>query len=636
MKERTGFIYRLLNLSLIFTILCGNFAALAQVKTGSKTNAANQTKQSAQKCSGAWTGSITYTRYQTMTDNKTTKRVSGRGEDKRDWTMTYYYKASIAVIEAPEKNGSSIGRATITHSFSSTEKITAVESNSCDRGKTWQDMRGVSTSKTETKSDDGTVVEANVSVGVNTDGTYTVSVGIPQVKGKTSGSQTSSFSGQCQPKEGKTLTMQPTPTTIDGNSLTSDGKDRVDPSDPNRLSGSYTNRWQNVEEKITWNLEKCGAALRITDLRFEDMKFPTWDNWQEINEQTGTVDGNWVRIKAKVLNISGESKFAEVYLKETYKGDKWDGAKPDVPLKDQTFSIRIDPNEEREIEMLWDTSGYAWYDDGRPRLVQRIKAELWENYKKIDDMTKNLKIVPKPIVFVPGIWTNPQDFEVYQNLLTTTHSYGWKTYRTIDVSNQGTINQEGTVRTIKTNKTVYDNADNLDKYVNNVRQELNAWHVDMLAHSTGGLVARLYIHKQMEVLPDNYPVVKHLMMFGSPNLGVPCADSMANNDAFKNNMQTAKELMPDEMAIFNKYVTQRKGTRFSALIGDSIPILCASPQWNDGFVSVESAKFGVEDFAITKSMHPNMINTKTFNDFVKPHVVTGPRATYPLPVVSEK
>jgi pimeloyl-ACP methyl ester carboxylesterase len=286
--------------------------------------------------------------------------------------------------------------------------------------------------------------------------------------------------------------------------------------------------------------------------------------------------------------------------------------------------------------MLWDTSGYAWYDDGRPRLVQRIKAELWENYKKVDDMTKNLKIVPKPIVFVPGIWTNPQDFEVYQNLLTTTHSYGWKTYRTIDVSNQGTINQEGTVRTIKTNKTVYDNADNLDKYVNNVRQELNAWHVDMLAHSTGGLVARLYIHKQMEVLPDNYPVVKHLMMFGSPNLGVPCADSMANNDAFKNNMQTAKELMPDEMAIFNKYVTQRKGTRFSALIGDSIPILCASPQWNDGFVSVESAKFGVEDFAITKSMHPNMINTKTFNDFVKPHVVTGPRATYPLPVVSEK
>ena len=35
--------------------------------------------------------------------------------------------------------------------------------------------------------------------------------------------------------------------------------------------------------------------------------------------------------------------------------------------------------------MVWDSSGYAWFDDGRPRLVQRIKAELEENGKKIDE-----------------------------------------------------------------------------------------------------------------------------------------------------------------------------------------------------------------------------------------------------------
>ncbi len=91
----------------------------------------------------------------------------------------------------------------------------------------------------------------------------------------------------------------------------------------------------------------------------------------------------------------------------------------------------------------------------------------------------------------------------------------------------------------------------------------------------------------MEVLPDSYPVVKHFMMLGTPNKGEQCADSMSNNDAFRNNLQTAKELMPDEMAIFNKYVTQRKGSKFSALIGNSMPLLCARPQWNDGFVSVE-------------------------------------------------
>ena len=152
----------------------------------------------------------------------------------------------------------------------------------------------------------------------------------------------------------------------------------------------------------------------------------------------------------------------------------------------------------------------------------------------------------------------------------------------------------------------------------------------MLAHSTGGLVARLYVHKQMEVLPDGHPIIKHLMLLGTPNNGVPCADSMGSNDAFRDQMQTAKELMPEEMAHFNRYVTQRKGTQFSALVGNSVPILCATPEWNDGFVSVESAKYGLEDVTLTSAKHPDMVNTETFNNYVKPHVIVGPRGTYPF------
>jgi pimeloyl-ACP methyl ester carboxylesterase len=549
--------------------------------------------------------------------------------------MKYDYKAQVAVIESPERTGTSIGRASINHNSSSTEKITGKEKNSCDRGKTWQEMTGTSTSKTETT---GTgKVEANVNIGVNTDGTYSISVALPQIQGKVSGSQTSSFSGQCTTKEGKNLILPPTETTIDGQSLTSDGSHRIDPSNPDRLSGTYSLPLPgNVTETISWNLQKGGGPLRVTDLRFEHPKFPNWDDWQEIVEQTGTVDGNLVKVKAKVLNLSSEAKFVEVYFKETYKGDKWDGAKPDLPLNNNTVSLRLDAGEEREVETLWNTGGYAWYDDGRPRLVQRVKAEVWENYKKQDEMTKNLKVAPKPIIFVAGIWTKQQDFEIYQNLLTISHSFDWKTYRVIDTSSQGTINGEGQIAATKANKSVYDNADILAKYVTNVRTASNAWHVDMLAHSTGGLVARLYVHKEMEVLPDNYPVVKHLMMLGVPNNGVPCADSMANNDAFRSQLQTAKELMPDEMKNFNQYVTNRKGTKFSALVGDSVPLLCASPQWNDGFVSVDSAKYGVSDYAVTKAMQPDLISTKSFNDFIKPHVVTGPRGTYPLPVVSEK
>src|SRR3712207_103876 len=400
MKDTRSFlsesVRRFLRLALLACVAAGASPLSAQTRRApsggrTQTAAAAGRKSQAPACSGAWTGVVTYTRTQSQSNNKTVPRVSGRGEDTTNWQMSYNYRATVAVLESPERNGSSVGRANINHSFSSAETVEAKEKNSCDRGKTWRVMSGNSTSKTETQGQ-ASGVEANVNVGVNTDGTYTVSVGLPQIKGRTTGSQTSSYSGQCTPKEGKNLNMPPAETSIDGNSLTSDGTNRVSPDDPNRLSGSYSKTWQNVTETISWNLQKCGAPLRLVDMKFEHPKFPNFEDWQEVTEQTGTIDGNMVKIKATVLNASGETKFADVKFKETYKGDKWDGAKPDAPLKDAVVSVRLEPGEEREVETVWDSSGYAWYDDGRPRLVQRIKAELEGSGKKTDELTKNLKV----------------------------------------------------------------------------------------------------------------------------------------------------------------------------------------------------------------------------------------------------
>jgi pimeloyl-ACP methyl ester carboxylesterase len=630
MKERNGIFIRLFNLSLILTILCGNFSAFAQVKPGGKTAASNQSKPAAQKCSGAWTGAITYTRYQSMSDKKTTKRVSGRGEDKRDWEMYYDYKASVAVLESPEKNGSSIGRATISHSFSSTEKITAVESNSCDRGKTWQDMRGESLSKTITKTDGNEPVEANVSVGVNTDGTYTVSVGLPPVKGKTSGSQSSIYSGQCQPKEGKTFNMPPTPASIDGNSLTSDGSHRVEPSDPNRLSGSYVKTWQNVVEKITWDLQKCGAPLRLTDLKFEQMKFPNWNDWQEISEQSGTIDGNLVKIKATVLNVSGETKYADLKIKETYKGDKWDGARPDGLLEGGEISVRLDAGEQKEVELVWNSSGYAWFDDGRPRLLQRIKAELEENGKKTDELTKNLKVAPKPVVLVHGLWSSWQAWEPWQNILTTSHSYDWKAFPVGEKPEKGVMNTGGAFLSTSPTNGIFENSQELGKYIKYAQEDRNAWHVDLVAHSMGGLISRHYIHQFM---PPNYqdgrPQVAHLVMLGTPNMGSPCADVM--NFAFEmtgKNVEAVRQLRQDVVADFNRVNTNRKGVKFSVLAGDPLPTMCKTLVWNDGVVPVPSALWQIKDNAQVKRLHTDLTGTEDFSGFVKPHLAIGPKGNH--------
>jgi pimeloyl-ACP methyl ester carboxylesterase len=599
----------------------------APSKSQTQTAASAPPKRAA-ACSGAWTGVVTYTRTQGQTNNKTVPRVSGRGEDTTQWEMRYDYRASVAVAEAPERNGSSVGRATVNHSFTSNETVTGRERNSCDRGKTWQVMTGTSTSKTATTGS-ASGLEANVNVGVNTDGTYTVSVGIPRITGQTTGQQTSTFSGQCTPKEGRNLSMPPTETTIDGNSLTSDGTHRIDPNDPNRLSGSYSKTWQNVTETISWSLQKCGAPLRLIDLKFEHPRFPNLNDWQEISEQTGTIDGNIVKLKARVFNASGETKSADVKFKETYKGDKWDGARPDAPLKDSVVSVRLEPGEEREVELAWDSSGYAWYDDGRPRLVQRIKVELEENGRKTDELTKNLKVAPKPVVLVHGLWSNWRAWESWQNILTTSHSYDWKAFPVGERAEKGVMNTGGEFLSTSPTNGIFENSQQVGRYIRYAQEERNAWHVDVVAHSMGGLITRHYIHHFMPESADGRPQVSHLVMLGTPNMGSPCADVMDSTfEVLGKNVEAVRQLKPSVVAEFNRVNVNRKGVKFSVLAGNPLPVMCKTVTWNDGVVPVESAVWTIRDHALSRNVHTELTGTADFSSFVKPRLAIGPNGDH--------
>ncbi|HEX8719938.1 MAG TPA: hypothetical protein VF736_04795 [Pyrinomonadaceae bacterium] len=555
-------------------------------------------------------------------------RVSARGEDTTEWQMNYDYKAAVVVTESPQKDGSSVARASVTHNFSSTETTVAKEKNSCDRGKTWREMSGTFTSQTATNGNAGGL-EANVSVGVNSDGTYSVGVGVPPIQGKTTGRQTSAFSGQCTPKEGKNLSLPPTETQVEGNSLSSDGSSRLDPDDPNRLSGSYSHSFQNVTETITWNLQKCGAPLRLADIRFEHPKYPNFDDWREVAEQAGTVDGNMVRIKAEVLNLSGETKYADVRFKETYKGDKWDGARPDAPLSDNVVSVRVEPGELREVETVWDSSGYAWFDDGRPRLVQRIKAELEENGKKTDELTKNLKVAPKPLVLVHGLWSNWRAWESWQNILTTSHSYDWKAFPVGQRPEKGLMNTGGEFLSTSPTNGIFENSQQVGRYIRYAQEERNAWHVDVVAHSMGGLITRHYVHNFMPPSPDGRPQVSHLVMLGTPNMGSPCADVM--NFTFEmlgKSVEAVRQLRPSVVAEFNRVTTNRKGVKFSVLAGNPLPVMCKTVTPNDGVVPVESAFWTIRDRALSGNVHTELTGAADFSGFVKPRLAVGPRGNH--------
>jgi pimeloyl-ACP methyl ester carboxylesterase len=564
-----------------------------------------------------------------MSDQETVERVSNRGKDRKKFEMNYRYKASVAVLEDKTTPGSNIGKAFIEHRFSSVDQTTAEEQNSCDKGKTWRVMKGVFETKTETKGQ-ASNQPAMAYIAVNSDGSYSVGISLPQIQGVMKGEEKSSYSGQCQPKEGKNVTMPDTPTTIQGNSMNTDGSHRIDPKNANNLSGSWTQTLGNSTETITWNLQKCGGQLRITDIQFEDMKFPNWNDWQEITEQRGTIDGNFVKIKAKVLNTSPETKYADVCFKETYKGDKWDGARPDAPLEDSVRSVRIDANSEETVEMVFDSAGYAWFDDGRPRLVQRIKAELEENGKKIDEKTENLKVAPKPVVLVHGLWSNWKAFEAWQNILTISHSYDWKAFPVGEKPEKGVMNTGKEFMSSEQTNSIAENAYQLSNYIEYAQTDRNAWHVDLVAHSMGGLILRWYIDQLMKNYTETpRPRVAHLVMLGTPNMGSPCADVMdLTFDILGKQVEAVRQLRTDYVENFNKVHTQRKGVKFSSLAGNPLPMTCKWEGEGDGVVTTKSAHWAIKDTGISNSIHTDLTGTKDFSNFVKPRLAIGPKGNH--------
>ncbi len=588
-----------------------------------------QKAPSGQACtSSAWTGTVTYSRTQSMSDDKTTDRISGRGKDERRFEMNYNYKGIAAVTPDPENDGSSRAVASVNHTMTSTETATAIERNSCDQGKTWQEMRGEFVSHSETSGQGRD--DANVTVGMNDDGTYSVGVGMPSIKGKTSGYRARPTAASARRRKARRSIRRRRTSASTAARSRATAAIAWTPRVPTRSRAPTHRRSSASPSPSPGDLEKCGAPLRVTDITFEHMKFPTWDNWQEITEQTGTVDGNWVRVKATVFNASAERKSGEVVFKGTYKGDKWDGARPDEPLKKRLdfITVSLEPGEAKDVEILWDTSGYAWFDDGRPRLVQRVKAEIWEKSKLADDHTENLKIAPKPLVLVHGPWTDWKTFETWQNILTTTHSYDWKAYTVGEKPAQGAI-----VYYPETKQSIDTIAEGANALKNNIRlaqESRNAWHVDVVGHSAGGLVARYYINGMMpQWYPDGRPQIMHLLMLGTPNLGTRCAaEQIVTREALSKPAGVLYQLKPEAMTLFNQHVVNRNGVQFSALGGTSDLEACLYFGKSDGIVPLPSAHWTVADKAETSSEHEALTGTKDFSEFVRKRVAIGPSGNF--------
>lgn len=638
---------RFISLLLLACVLCGALPVSAQTRraasrmpSGGAGAATNRPASSPKACAGGWSGVVTFTK--TLNDSLSTDEPGIRKNTDRirhETSRNYKYEARAVVDGTDPKNPSVSTKVSFTDNDLQWGEEKVFDSCNSRESGHWFIISSNDDRVTQAATQ-GPARSFNLHVD-ELGGTYGFSLQLPDAKGIFKHEQHTKRSGHCQPKNNEPFDRSESDATIiNGESTSIDGQ-KIDPDNPDVLSGSKSWDTSSANVKsfaytVTWRFTRCPQKLLITEMKFEHPKFPNFDDWREIEEQAGTIDGNRVKIKAKVLNMSGETKYATLKLAETYKGDKWDGARADEPLPESETSLRLEGGEEREVEFVWDTEGQSWFDDGRPHLTHRIRAELDEDGQKRDEKTQNLKVAPKPLVLVHGLWSSWKAWETWQNILTFTHSYDWKAYPVGEHPEHGRLNTGGAFLSSEKTNSIYENADELGRYVRYAQENSNAWHVDIVAHSMGGLISRLYIHKLMADVPDNRPLVKHLVMLGTPNMGSPCADVMDMKfSAFGERVEAIKELKPEEVATFNKYVTNRKGVKFSALAGNPIPVMCGGYAWNDGVVSVESAIYGVEDHALSKDVHTELTSTRNFSNFVKPHLVTGPKGTYPLPVHSD-
>jgi hypothetical protein len=203
----------------------------------------------------------------------------------------------------------------------------------------------------------------------------------------------------------------------------------------------------------------------------------------------------------------------------------------------------------------------------------------------------------------------------------------------------------GEFGTLKPGKSLTENAAALKSYISYAQQDRNAWHVDILAHSTGGLVARNYVSQLMpEPLQDGRPQVSHLLLLGTPNTGSTCADVMY---IVTGNM-ALYQATSDFAAGFNRLNSTRKGVKFSALAGNPMPFMCNAVTPNDSFVSVSSAHWTIKDTETTPYTHEELTGDQgladfvkgdsygsgprkgnsVFTDFVKPRLAIGPRGDH--------
>lgn len=371
-------------------------------------------------------------------------------------------------------------------------------------------------------------------------------------------------------------------------------------------SGSFTGGG-----KITMDCLLCVTAVRL-----EQAEVPSSNRVQV--PDSGTTDGNVVYVRATIRNTSNRDFASHVAVRDASTGKR-------VYATDYRHQELVDFPAGQSVTLEWpvDTDGMAW-KNGQPNPDHRL-----EILTGLGGGSFPLRVLPKPMILVHGWNSDASTWNQIKTQIPGVMHVGYldRMFAVGDGQVPGTMNTDPF-----DGHPLSRNAAIESQYIEAVRDRLDAQHVDLVAHSMGGLISRYYVqHVMPEPLPieappyARSPVAAHLVMLGTPNRGSACAYIVGTVATGIPTLQ----LTPKFWEGMNKVLTDRRGVKMSVMAGDFGERTCTDPEHGDGVVAKSSAWHDFTDVGVTFANHfDEPKDAKVFGGWIKARLAKP--ATAPL------
>jgi hypothetical protein len=331
----------------------------------------------------------------------------------------------------------------------------------------------------------------------------------------------------------------------------------------------------------------CGVCVRLDA---SQAQFP--DPTTRVPVTGAVVDGNPVELSAVLRNATTTARTVGVQLLD----------EQGLPLG-EARTLTIEPGATAPaVEATWDTAGLAWDAAGRPTAPHTVVVQVSDSVRgSTRTYERDVRVDPRPVLGVHGMNSDAGTWAAWQGFLHEVNPR-WR-FRAVD-----SMNTKPWIP-----GTIAENAERMAADLEELQVGTNAWHVDVVAHSMGGLISRKYVQDVMPRDASGGPVVNRVLMLGTPNAGSPCADLF--------DVPLTAELRTDDVARFNARVTERHGVPFSVAAGIHTPVTCHALVTGDDVVPVDSALTGIADHDHFEIAHTAMTGShELFGRFALPRL----------------